>query len=88
MNIAIGIVIGLVVGAAQFLLLLRFTKRVTGGSGSGFVLFGLLQWILPFAALLLVGLFYTAALLPAGITIAVTLIAGAAARIIIGGRKK
>ncbi|MDR0906043.1 MAG: hypothetical protein LBN00_07700 [Oscillospiraceae bacterium] len=90
MHIIIGIIIGLAAGAAQYLLLSRFTRRVTAGpeSGSGFVLFGLLQWVLPFAVLLLVGLLYTPALLPAGITIATTLIVGAVARIIIGGRKK
>ncbi|MDR0838934.1 MAG: hypothetical protein LBN99_04755 [Oscillospiraceae bacterium] len=76
MNIAVGLVIGVLVGLGQLALLLLFTSRVTGGGGK-FVAAGLAQWVLPFAALLLVGIFYTRALLWAGIGIAAALIIGA-----------
>ena len=79
MNIAIGVGIGAVVGAATLFFLLRFIKQLS--LGEGFALYGLLQFFLPFAALLLVGLLYTAALLAAGITVAAVLAVGSIARV-------
>jgi len=86
MNILIGLAIGLVIGVAQLVLLIKFVARVA--TGAGFLLLGVLQLFFPFVVLLLVGFLYTAALLWAGIAIAAVLTFGSIFRIISRGRKK
>ena len=80
MSTIIGIALGAAVGAATLFFLLRFIKQVS--TGTGFVLYGLLQLALPFASLLIIGLVYTPALLPAGITSAAILTIGSITRVL------
>jgi hypothetical protein len=86
LNIVIGLLIGAAAGTAQLVLLALFTKRVTRGEGK-FIAAGLAQWLLPFAALTAVAVFYRAALLYAGIGAAAALILGAVLKTFLkGGR--
>lgn len=99
MHIVLGLIIGAAVGAVQFLMLSRFTAKVTesaknaardnteGGMGGGFMLTGIFQWILPFAALILVGLFYRDALMWAGVGMATVLIVSVIVKIIMTRNK-
>ena len=49
-----GILIGIASGALQYFLLLKFTKIITGGKfSSKAVVFGITQFLLPFAVLVL-----------------------------------
>jgi hypothetical protein len=85
LEIAIGLIIGVAAGAAQLALLLLFAERVT--RGGRFAAIGFAQWILPFAALAAVALFYREALLWAGTGAAATLVLGAALKTIFKGRR-
>ncbi|MDR0445825.1 MAG: hypothetical protein LBH17_02145 [Oscillospiraceae bacterium] len=86
LNIAIGLIIGIAAGLAQLALLVLFAKRVTRGEGK-FLAAGLVQWILPFAAILAVAFLYRPALLWTGVGAASSLIIGAVLKVLIkGGR--
>ena len=84
MNIVLGLLIGIAIGALQLLLLGKFVKGITTapnsetgdgeGVGAGFMLLGMAQLLLPFAALLAVAFLYRAALLWAGIGAGTSLI--------------
>ena len=77
MNVVLGLLIGIIIGAAQFFLLVKFVKGVTAvaesdnetgnSSTTGYMAAGMLQLLLPFAALLAVAFLYRDALLWAGI---------------------
>ena len=71
----IGLLIGAVFGALQFLILSRFTASITGGTpGIRSVLFGVSQFFLPFAALLCCALLFPKGLVWSGIGMAAALV--------------
>ena len=84
MNIVFGILIGIAIGTLQLYLLVKFIKGVTAAAASeagsdsanltGHMAIGMLQLLLPFAALLIVAFVYRAALLWAGIGAGTSLI--------------
>jgi len=96
MNIVFGILIGIAIGVAQFFLLVMFVKGVTaaakaddksGGNGTaGFMATGMLQMLLPFAALIAVAFLYRDALLWAGIGAGTTLLVLGVLKALLGKR--
>ncbi len=85
----IGFAVGIAVGAFQFWLLTRFTKRVTsGGLTPHAVLLGFLQLLLPLIVLLAVAILRRQDLLWAGVGISGALIGGLFTRFILLWLKK
>jgi len=77
----IGLIIGVVSGAVQFLMLGKFTASVTGGSfNKKSVLFAISQFFLPLVILLGCALLYRKGLLWAAIGMTVALISCSAVR--------
>ena len=84
MNIVIGLLIGVAIGAAQLFLLVKFVKGVTAvaaaddddgkGGTAGYMAAGMIQLLLPFLALIAVAFLYRDALLWAGIGAGTSLI--------------
>ena len=71
----IGLIIGAVSGAAQFLLLSKFTASVTGGTLCvKTALFGVSQFFIPVAVLLCCALLFPAGLMWSGIGMAASLV--------------
>ena len=84
MNIAVGLLIGIAIGALQLHLLVKFIVGITTvadssaesgeGVSSGYMLLGMAQLLLPFAALIAVAFIYRDALVWAGIGAGTSLI--------------
>lgn len=79
----IGFVVGLVSGAAQFWMLLKFTQAVTGGTLSvKTALFGAFQFLVPLAVLFGCALLIRDDLLWAGVGMSCSLLGSAVTRFI------
>ena len=79
----LGLIIGVVSGAAQFLMLSRFTKAVTAGRLDKIaVLFGLCQFFLPLAVLIGCAFLLNASLIWPALGMVVILVGFSLARLI------
>ena len=79
----IGLLLGAVSGAAQFLLLSKFTRSVTGGNfDAKAALLGVLQFFIPVAVLTACALLFRDGLVWAGVGMAAVLVAGALFRFV------
>ena len=88
-DIIIGLFIGIATGVVQFLLLLKFVLSVTGGKfGNKTVLFGITQFVFPFAVLVACAFLIGDKLLWVGIGIASALIICAVIKFIKVSRSK
>lgn len=84
-----GFFIGLAAGLVHFYVLSRFTAMVTGGSFTmRTAALGIVQFLIPMAALLLCALLLRGQLLWAGIGMAGTLITSSTVKLILTGRRK
>ncbi|NLT13537.1 MAG: hypothetical protein GXY05_04265 [Clostridiales bacterium] len=85
----IGLAVGIAAGAVQFWLLTKFTRYVTSGGITPFVvMLGFLQLLLPFGALLAVAFLRRQDLLLAGVGISGALIGGLFVRFLLMRLKK
>lgn len=87
MIIVIGLLIGAALGVVQFFMLQAFTARVTAGEAN-VVALGLAQWVLPFAALIIVAFVYRDILLWTGIGMAGALTLASITKLLTGRRNK
>ena len=79
----IGLLLGAVSGAVQFLLLSKFTSSVTGGEfNAKAALFGVFQFFIPVAVLTVCAFLFRDGLVWAGIGMAAVLVAGALFRFV------
>jgi len=77
-NIVFGLFIGIIAGAVQFFLLMKFVFAVTSGKFSNrTVLFAITQFLFPFAILLICGFLFRDSLMWVGIGMASALIISA-----------
>ncbi len=84
----LGIFAGILAGAVQLTLLVKFADSVTAGRVDvKAVSFALLQLLVPLAGLTLCAFFMRNALVAMGISLAATLLAGAAAVLFVRSRK-
>lgn len=75
----IGVFAGLITGAVQLFLLVSFVDSVTAGKvNAKAIIFAFLQMLVPLAGLTLCALFARSALVAMGISLAATLLVGAA----------
>jgi K+ transporter len=85
----LGLLIGVVSGAVQFFLLARFTLSATSGKmGFSAVVYGLIQFFLPFAVLVLCAVFLRSDLIWAASGIAGTLIIASVVKFILERRSE
>jgi len=85
--IILGIFIGLVTGVVQFYLLYKFITSVTGGKGgTRTLIFGITQFLFPFAILLLCGFLLTDSLMWVGIGAGSALIISAVIRFVFASK--
>ena len=83
----LGLIIGAVSGYLQFLMLASFTKAITsGGIGNKAVLFGVMQFFLPLAVLIVCAFLLRESLIWASVGMAGVLLAFAFARFIFARR--
>ena len=85
--IILSIFIGLITGVVQFFLLYKFVTSVTGGQmGKKTVIFGLTQFLFPFAVLVICAFLLTDNLMWIGIAAAASLIISAVIRFVFASR--
>jgi len=87
-GIIIALLIGIIAGVIQFFLLFKFVVTVTGGKGGvRTLLFGLTQFIFPFAVLIICAFLIGDYLMWVGIGIASALIIGAVIRFVFASKQ-
>jgi len=87
-DLMVGFLIGAVAGAVQFLALVRFARLITrSDTMMTAVLFGMLQFLIPLAALVGVAFLSKSYLLPAACGIVAVLVIGAFIKYVVFSRK-
>jgi len=87
-GIVIGLLVGIAAGVIQLFLLFKFVVTVTGGKGGGkILLFGLTQFLFPFAVLIICAFLIGDSLMWVGIGIASALILGAVIKFVLASKK-